>query len=144
MKLRHITAASLMTMTALLAGCGGGNVQAVAPGPQERLSSVAPESGQYHLYRATNTDQGGEPTLEKVWTVSVSRGERLGFHWRTNKPQEWAPEGGFHLIAYAGGESRDLGGFVVRDVKYVWAGTSDDVMGYFHGRSMQHNVGIDQ
>ena len=145
MKLRYAPAAALMTLTALLAGCGGtGNVQAVAPGPNDRLSSVAPQSGSYNLYRATGTDQDTEPTLERIWTVSVSRGDPLGFHWQTDKAQQWVPEKGFHLIAYAGGQSRDMGPFTARGVKYVWAATTDDVMGYFHGRNVQHSMGNEQ
>lgn len=147
MKLRYAPAAALMTLTALLVGgcgIGGGNVQAVAPGPDNRLSSVAPQSGSYNLYRATNTDQGNEPTLERIWTVSVSRGDRLGFNWQTNPTQRWVPEKGFHLIAYAGGQSRDLGPFTARDSKYVWAASTDDVMGYFHGRNAQHSMGSEQ
>jgi hypothetical protein len=144
MKVRYAPAAALMTLTALLAGgCGGGNVQAIAPGPSERLNSVAPQSGNYNLYRATGTDQG-EPTLEKIWTVSVSRGDRLGFRWQTDNAQRWAPDKGFHLIAYAGGQSRDLGPWTVRDTKYAWAATTDDVMGYFHGRNGEHSLGVEQ
>jgi len=145
MKLQYAPAAALMTLTALLAGgCGGGNVQAVAPGPNDQLSSVAPQSGSYNLYRASNTDQGNEPTLERIWTVSVSRGDRLGFDWRTNAVQRWVPEKGFHLVAYAGSQSRDLGPYSARSVKYVWAASTDDVMGYFHGRNVQHSMGNEQ
>ncbi|HEY2586459.1 MAG TPA: hypothetical protein VGI81_11910 [Tepidisphaeraceae bacterium] len=147
MKLRYAPAAALMTLTALLAGgCGGGggNVQAVAPGPNDRLSSVAPQSGSYNLYRATNTDQDKEPTLERIWTVSVSRGDRLGFNWQTIPAQRWVPDKGFHLTAYAGSQSRDLGPYTTRSVKYVWAATTDDVMGYFHGRNADHSMGNEQ
>jgi hypothetical protein len=144
MKLRFASAAALTILTALLAGCGGGNVQAVAPGPQDRLAGVAPQSGNYNLYRVTNTDQDSEPTIERIGSVSVSRGDRLGFHWQTDKAQQWVPEKGFHLIAYADRQSRDLGPFNARDVKYVWAAGTDNVMGYFHGRNVQHSMGNEQ
>jgi hypothetical protein len=142
MKFRVAIAGTLMTLTTLLAGCGGGNVQAVAPAHQEKLIGTAQESGQYSLYRATGLDQNNEPTLEKIWSVSVSRGQRLGFHWVVDKSHEWDLQGGFHLIAFAGRESRDLGGFNDRDVKYAWAGNSDDVMGYFHGKAMNSEFGM--
>lgn len=147
MKLRRIApAAALMTLTALLlTGCGGtGNVQAAAPAPQDQLNGVAPQSGSYSLYRASNTDQGNEPTLERIWTVSVNRGDRLGFQWRSDTAQRWVPEKGFHLIAYAGGQSRDLGAFVNRNTKYAWAASNDDVMGYFHGVNASHAMGSEQ
>ena len=147
MKISHAAMTALMTLAAALcAGCGlgSGNVQAVAPAPQDRMSSIASESGPFNLYRAVGTDQDSSPVVEKIWTVSVSRGERVGFHWRTDKVQEWAPAGGLHLIAYAGGQTRDLGGFDSRDTKYVWAGNTDDVLGYFHGRSAEQSIGIDQ
>jgi hypothetical protein len=144
MKFRLASIIALLTLTTLLAGCGSGNVQAVAPAHQERLIGTAPESGQYSLYRATGLDQNAEPTLEKIWSVSASRGQRLGFQWVVDKAHQWDPQGGFHLIAFAGRESRDLGGFIERDVKYAWAGNSDDVMGYFHGKAVAHDFSFDE
>lgn len=142
MKHRLATAAALTLFTALLAGCGG-SVQAVAPSHQSHLNATAPESGRYVLYRATGLDQNADPTLERIWSVSLMNGQRLGFKWVVNKQHEWDAEGGFHLVAYAGNDSRDLGPFVDRDVKYAWAGQGDDVMGYFHSRSVAHDIGMD-
>lgn len=135
MKSCSVSAIALLSLTAILSGCGfGGTVQAVAPAHEEHLTTTAPESGSYSLYRATGLDQNVDPVVEKIWAVSVSRGQRLGFRWVVDKAQEWDPQGGFHLIAFAGGETRDLGSFVNRDMKYAWANASDDVLGYFHGR----------
>ena len=43
-----------------------------------------------------------------------------------------------------GDQTRDLGPFVERDVKYAWGSQGDDVMGYFHGHAAQRNLGLDQ
>lgn len=144
MRYRLATAITLMTFTALLGGCVGGTVQAVAPARQSHLNATAPESGRYTLYRATFLDQNDEPTLEKVWSVSLMNGQRLGFHWVVDKAHEWDAQGGFHLVAYAGDQSRDLGPFLERNVKYAWGSQGDDVMGYFHGHAAQRNLGLDQ
>lgn len=143
MKNRLLAAIALSTLTTLLTGCGGGTVQAVAPSHQSHLTAVAPESGRYVLYRATGLDQDAEPTVERVWPVSLMKGQRLGFKWVVTKEHEWDAQGGFHLVAYAGNDSRDLGPFIDRDVKYAWGGEGDDVMGYFHGRAFAHAVGFD-
>lgn len=144
MTYRLAIAGALMTFTALLAGCGGGTVEAVAPARQSHLNGIAPESGRYTLYKATGIDRDSEPTLERVWTVSLMNGQRIGFHWVVNKAHEWDPEGGYHLVAYAGDQSRDLGPFLERNVKYAWAGQGDDVMGYFHHRAVRQDLGMDQ
>ena len=142
MKYRLLTAFALTSFATLLAGCGG-SVVAVAPSHESQLTATARESGRYVLYRATGLDQNDEPTLERIWAVSLMNGQRLGFKWVVSKQHEWDPEGGFHLVAYAGNESRDLGPFIDRDVKYAWGAQGDDVMGYFHGRSAAHNIGFD-
>lgn len=144
MKNRVAISMTLFALAAILGGCTGGTVEAVAPARQAHLNGIAPESGSYTLYRATGLEQSNDPTLVKVSSVSLMKGQRLGFRWVVNKTHEWDPEGGFHLVAYAGSQTRDLGPFIERDVKYVWAGEGDDVMGYFHSRGVRNDLGLDE
>ena len=127
----------------LLAGCGGSysGVQAEAPAPQSRVSGVTPDSGDFTLYRATGFEESHDPTVQPVWTVSLSQGQRVGFRWVSPRDQEWAPRGALHLMAYAGGQTRDLGSFTNRDVKYVWAGSRTDVRAYFQGQAGENSIG---
>ena len=48
--------------------------------------------------------------------------------------------GGFHLVAFAGNESRDLGPIQQRDIKYVWAGSHGDVAGYFSNKDASDTI----
>jgi hypothetical protein len=141
MKMRYWQLPSVGILLSLLAGCAGTTtVQAVAPAHQADLEGIAPETGSYSLYRAVGLDKAGAPVIEKLWTVRVSRGEKMGFRWVTDRTREWSPEGGFRLEAYADHDSRDLGEFKARDVKYVWAAANADIPGYFHGVA-QHQFG---
>ncbi len=124
---------------ALLAGCGGGpsGVHAVAPAPSDQLVSVAPSSGLYTLYRATGYIDSGDPHVEPIWSVRVAQGQKLGFRWVSQNDQKWDGHGALHLVAFAGGEARDMGAFENRDMKYLWAGSNGDVTGYLHGKDME-------
>ena len=120
----------------LLTGCasGTGGVEAVAPSGQDTIVGRAPDGGQYVLYKATGF-QGGHPVVERIWTANVSRSEDMGFRWVSNPLTRYQSGGGFHLVAFAGGQSRDLGSFTNRDVKYLWAGTNTDIAGYFQDKA---------
>jgi len=125
-----------------LAGCSSSSreesgVTAVAPAHQSELVGTAPQSGTYVLYRAVGTEQ---PVIERIWSANVSTGQKVGFQWVTDKAHQWDPSGGFHLHAFAGGDVRDLGPFVDRDVRYVWAENNADVAGYFHTHNAQLNM----
>jgi hypothetical protein len=115
---------------AILGGCASNSgVHAIAPAGQDHIVGTAPTSGEYTLYRATGYLDDYNKQIEPVWTVSASAGQKLGFRW--DAVQKFAPDGGFHLIAFAGNETRDLGAIKQRDLKYLWAGSQGDVTGYF-------------
>lgn len=127
-------------MILICGGCGGSysGVQAVVPAPQDEMVGTAQGSGEYTLYRAIGFDESYDEHVEPIWTVSLSAGQKVGFRWET-QGHRWDPVGPLHLIAFAGGESRDLGAFERRDMNYVWAGSHGDVAGYFRARGM-HDV----
>lgn len=141
MNVRRVRWAAGVILLAMVAGCAETkSVQAVAPAHQEDLTGPAPASGAYSLYRAVGFDQDQEPVIERIWTVNVSRGQKMGFHWVTDRQHQWDPQGAFHLQAFADGNTRDLGAFVDRDVKYVWAASNADIAGYFHSAAGQRNA----
>ena len=118
----------------LLVGCGGSfsGVQAVAPAGNSKLSGRAPDNGEFTLYRATGFNEMNAPDhVAKVWTVSVREGDRIGFRWVNDKATQWDPNAGLHLIAYAGGQQRDLGPVRNRDMKYLWAGSQANLGSYW-------------
>ena len=116
----------------LLGGCGGttNGVHAVVPGPEGRMRGNVAGGGQYTLYRAVLNEVSTTPRIESVWTVSASGGEQLGFRYSTVQGQGWNPDA-LHLIAYAGGQTRDLGPYKNRRVEYLWAGSEGDVASYY-------------
>jgi hypothetical protein len=123
---------ALLIGVALLSGCASSNgVHAVAPAGQDNIVGTAPASGEYTLYRATGYMQDYNKQIEPVWTVSASAGQKIGFRWFTDPAHRYDPHGGFHLVAFAGNESRDLGAIKERDIRYLWAGSQGDVTGYF-------------
>ncbi len=136
--LRIVMLGMTVGLLASAGGCGGSysGVQAVAPAGQEQIAGVAPSSGEYTLYRATGFAENYDTHVEPVWTLSVSQGQKLGFRWVTDETHRNDPNGAFHLVAYAGGEMRDMGAFQKRDVKFVWAGSKSDVNGYFHNKGV--------
>ena len=125
----------------LLGGCAGGTggVQAEAPASQENLVGHAPDGGQYVLYQASGF-QNGTPIVVRIWTVNVAQQAKLGFRWVNDPAKRYASEGAFHLVAFADGQTRDLGAFTNRDVKYVWGGTGADIVGYFADKSNAANM----
>jgi hypothetical protein len=103
---------------AILSGCGGsGGVHAIAPGTQDQLVGVAPSTGEYSLYRAVGFSENHDTHVEPVWSVHVDQGQKVGFRWVSDETHKYDAHGGFHLIAFAGGEARDMGPFVTRDMK---------------------------
>lgn len=138
MRKRFLAAAAMALVLGWMGGCGGSysGVQAVAPGPVDNLTARAAGQGDYSLYEATGFDQPGQPlTTQKIWTVSLSDGQPLGFRWVSRPAYQYAPEGGAHLEAFAGGQTHDLGVFRSRSVRYVWAGTNADVQGFFRDQA---------
>jgi hypothetical protein len=141
---------ALLAAILTLAGCGGSysGVQAIAPSVQDEMVGTAPSSGEFTLYRATGYVDGNEQQIEPIWTVSASAGQKLGFRWYTVPSERYSPEyggtggNGFHLVAYAGNESRDLGSFKQRDLKYVWAGSHGDVAGYFRNKLSSDTINV--
>jgi hypothetical protein len=133
MKLRDLRLPALAMLMVCVAGCATNNgVPATAPGYGDDLVGSAEEGGQYNLYRATGTDHADVLTYEKLWSVNAQKGEKLGFRWVTDQSHRWDNSGAFHLVAFAAGDSRDLGPVVIRDAKYVWASANTDLDGYFH------------
>ena len=117
----------------MMMGCGNsGYVQAVAPGGTRDMAGVAPHAGSYTLFRATGTIANQEPRLEPVWTVRLSRGQPLGFDWLADPSKKWTPGEGFRLEARAGAQTRDLGPVTERDLKFFWAESEGDAVGYVH------------
>ncbi|HSZ56997.1 MAG TPA: hypothetical protein VK797_15125 [Tepidisphaeraceae bacterium] len=141
-KFRHLRFPTLLLGILVLGGCGGtySGVQAIAPAGQEQLVGTAPDSGQFTLYRATGYIQGHNEEIAPVWTVSASAGQKLGFRWHTVEGHNYDINGGFHLVAFAGNESRDLGPIQQRDIKYVWAGSHGDVAGYFSNKDASDTI----
>ena len=139
MSLRSLRIPTLALALGVMAGCGGSysGVQAHAPAPQDDLIGQTPDSGSFTLYEATGYMEDYKPSIRPVWTVGLAAGQRIGFHWETDKQDPYRPYGSFHLIAVAGGQSRDLGPFYKRDLQYVWAGANADVNGYFQAKGMQ-------
>ena len=141
MKYGYLQIAVATLGLALLGGCGGsGGVHAVAPGTQDQLVGVAPSTGDYSLYRATGFSENHDTHVEPVWSVHVDQGQKIGFRWAADEAHKYDAQGGYHLIAFAGGEARDMGAFVTRDMKYVWAGSNGDVTGYFHGKGVSDTM----
>lgn len=141
MKLRFGSLSAGILAAALVCGCGGSmsGVQAVAPGPQSQLMQSASGEGEYSLYRASGFDEAGKPTrIERMWTVSVSQGQPLGFRWAADKAHQWDPDSGMHLVAVGGSQSRDLGVVNNRTTRYAWAGANGNVGMYFEGQAQQN------
>jgi hypothetical protein len=140
--LQNVRFPALLLGVALLSGCGGSysGVQAIAPAGQEHLVGSAPDSGQFTLYRATGYIENFNPQIAPVWTVSASSGQKIGFRWVTDVAHQYAPSGAFHLVAFAGNETRDLGAIEQRDIKYVWAGSHGDVAGYFSNKNASDTI----
>jgi hypothetical protein len=137
MKLRNLWMPSLAILAVSLCGCGSVPVQAVAPGPTDAQASTAPMGGQYVLYRATGLDHAPSPSVERVWVVTASRGERMGFRWVADKSHLYDAFGAYHLEAFIGRQVRDLGTFNDHDSKYIWAGSDTDMNGYFRHAAEQ-------
>lgn len=128
----------LLVSVVLVGGCGGSysGVQAVVPGPAKNLARSAPDNGEYTLYRASGFDEIGRPSkIEKLWTISLNEGQRLGFQWVNDPAREYVPFGGADLRAFAGQETRDLGLYRSRDVQYLWAGSQANLGGYYQTES---------
>jgi hypothetical protein len=141
MKLRNLYLPVLTLTAGFLSGCGGASgVYSVAPAPRPELVSNAPQSGRYSVYRAVGFEHDQNPVMQQVWTVSVDRGEQLGFRWEAPAADRYSPGRGLHLVAYAGHQTMDLGTFDRRDMKYAWASSEGDVVGYFQARSMNHTM----
>lgn len=139
MKLRSMRTSAVLLALGLLAGCGGSysGVQAVAPAEQPKLVGTTPDSGSYTLYKASGYIENQDPNVRPVWTVSLPAGQRIGFRWEADSQDRYNPNGSLHLIAFAGGQTRDLGVFRSRDLQYAWAGSRGDVAGYFSGKGAQ-------
>ena len=135
--LRRITLGFLAGGIGLAAGCGGSTagVHAVVPGHSRQMTGQVPTGGQYTLYRAI-THGSQTPRVEPVWRVSANSGERVGFRWATVPRKEYDPEG-LHLIAFAGGQTEDLGPYRNRNVEYLWAGSEGDVTSYFTSKGQE-------
>jgi len=134
MRFRWLQVPALLICTLWLAGCGGSysGVQATAPGPVDQLVQRSPGNGQFTLYKASGFNDLGQPRkIERLWTVSLSEGQNLGFKWGNDPARAYTPNAGAQLEAFAGRETRDLGAFRDRDVKYLWAGAQADLGGYF-------------
>jgi len=126
--------ASVLTLSAILAaGCGGAfsGVQAEAPAIQEDLAGTVESSGEYTLFRGTGFIESYDQHVEPLWTITLQQGQKIGFRWVVDEAHRYSPEGAFHLVAFAGGEARDLGAFRKRDMKYAWAGSRSNVAGFF-------------
>jgi hypothetical protein len=130
---RFLSASVLALSTVLVAGCGGSlsGVQAQAPAIQQDLAGTVQSSGEYTLYRGTGYIEGFDQHVEPLWTISLQQGQKVGFRWVVDEAHKYDPEGAFHLVAFAGGEVRDLGSFRKRDMKYAWAGSHADAAGFF-------------
>lgn len=144
--LRQLRFPALLLGILALTGCGGSysGVQAIAPAGQEHLEGSAPSSGEFTLYRATGYIDGESQNqhIEPVWTVSASAGQKMGFRWHTAEGHNYDIDGGFHLIAFVGNESRDLGAIKQRDIKYLWAGSHGDVAGYFTNKFAADTIAV--
>ena len=142
---RFYGAGSLALLIGLmgLSGCGGSysGVQAVAPSERDHLVGITPSSGDFTLYRAVGYAEQHDSHVEPVWTVPVTGGQKIGFRWIADPNHKWDPYGGFHLIAFAGDQARDLGAYTTRDVQYVWAGSHGDVAGYFQSKAFNQTMG---
>lgn len=140
MKVRSLGLGLLLVGVGLLSGCGGSysGVQAVVPGPAKNLARSAPDNGEYTLYRASGFDEIGRPSkIERLWTISLNEGQRLGFQWVNDPAREYMPFGGAELHAFAGQEIRDLGPYRSRDVQYLWAGAQANLGGYYQSMSTE-------
>lgn len=117
----------------LVVGCGGSNsgVQVVAPAGQHALQNSVPDDGQYAVYRAYGFNERNFPRhVERVWLVSASRGQPMGFRWK--KPENpWDPHATLQLEAYIGSQTHDVGTLQHRDEKYLWAGANANLDGYW-------------
>lgn len=140
MRIGRLGAPLLVVAVALLSGCGGraAGVHAVAPGTQDQLVGIAPDAGEYTLYRAMGFAENHDPHVEPLWTVQLAQGQKMGFKWEAG--EDVYDGKGAHLIAFAGDNARDMGTLVNRDTKYVWAGAHGDVAGYFHGNEVNSTV----
>jgi len=141
MKVRSLGILWMVVGIALLSGCGGSysGVQAVVPGPVQDLAHTTPGSGEYTLYRASGFNEVGRPSkIERLWTISLSEGQRIGFKWVHDADREYQPYVGADLQAFAGPEMRDLGPYHSRDVQYLWAGSQADLGGYYQSVATQN------
>jgi hypothetical protein len=124
----------MLTLGALLAGgCGGSfsGVVAHAPAIQQELAGTVQSSGEYTLYRGTGYIENYDPHTEPLWTITLEAGQKIGFRWVVDEAHQYDPSGAFHLVAFAGGEARDLGSFQKRDLRYAWAGSHSNAAGAF-------------
>jgi len=142
MKLQSLWMPSLATLALFVCGCGSVPVQAVVPGPTDAQMSTAPQGGQYVLYHATGFDHAPSPSIERVWVVTASRGQRIGFRWVIDESHRYDAFGAYHLEAFIDGQVRDLGAFNDHDSKYIWAGSDTDMNGYFRHNAERRGLQI--
>jgi hypothetical protein len=132
---RFLSACVLALSALLLTGCGGSfsGGQAAAPGAISHMSATVSSSGEYTLYRGSGYIEGYDPHVEPIWTITLQQGQKIGFRWVVDEKHKYDENTAFHLVAFAGGEARDLGAFVKRDVKYAWGGSRSNVAMYIGG-----------
>ena len=136
--------ASVLALSALLAvGCDGSfsGVQAVVPAIQQEMSRTVKSSGEFTLFRGTGYIEGYDQHVEPLWTITLQEGQKIGFRWVTDESHKFNEAGAFHLVAFAGGEARDLGAFQKRDIKYIWAGSHSNAAGFFS--SMENGYALE-
>lgn len=131
--LRYLSASVLALSAVLIAGCGGSfsGMVAQAPAVPEDLSGAVRSSGEYTLFRGTGFIENYDAHVEPLWTITLQEGQKIGFRWVVDDAHKYDPSGAFHLVAFAGGEARDLGSFQNRDTRYAWGGSHSNAAAYF-------------
>jgi len=121
---RYRALLGLIVLALVWAGCGGSysGVMARAPGIDKELASTVRSPGEYSLFRGAGFMENHDPHVEQIWTVKLDAGQKIGFRWVNDNAHTFEADRSLHLVAFAGNETRDLGTYKERDVKYVWAG----------------------
>jgi hypothetical protein len=123
--MKHFLLTPVLTLAALLAvGCGHSDpIRAEAPGGTIGQSHHVKSDGRLALYHVTQWNSMGQPEhAEKIATVPVKRGDRVGFDYVLDPQKAWVPDAHMDLVAFADNSYRlNLGPVRSRTEKFYWA-----------------------
>jgi hypothetical protein len=123
--MKHFLITPVLTLAALLAvGCGNSDpIRAEAPGGRIGQSHHIKSDGTYALYHVTRWNDMGQPkAVEKITTLHLKSGDRVGFDYVADPETIWEPDAHVDIVAFANNSfRRNLGPVRSRTEKFYWA-----------------------